>query len=187
MRINYILLHALFACVASVAVGAGGRAHRALPPRPAPPPHVATALLPANTLCAADEQVIFSCALKGSTKLVSLCGSKALGGDGAYLQYRFGRVNRVELEFPGERAGSAKLFRYEHEFRSRFDRTDISFESRGFSYTVFDYYNGEEKPASREAGVRVNGAGGNAKEVTMRCGGRVTANYGDLAESLTNQ
>ena len=193
MTNTHITLPALLACLLAFAAGDLGRgghppASAKLAPASlsAPPPAVA-GRPPAAGLCTADEQVVFSCALRGTAKLVSLCGSKTLTRDAGYIQYRSGRPGRLELEFPKDRAGSQKLFSYEHEFRARFDRTEIGFENGGFSYTLFDYYNGEEKPASREAGVRVRASGENAKEITMRCAGRVTARYGDLTEILTSQ
>ncbi len=183
MKNRRVLAPALLACLSAFAAGGGVRDRTAAAEttgaRPSAPP--------AASLCAADEQVIFSCALKAPARLVSLCGSKTLTRDEGYVQYRFGRPGRVELEFPKDRAGSQKQFRYEHVFRYQFDLTDISFENGGFSYTLFDHFDGEQKPARREAGVTVRAAGENAKESTTRCAGRVTANYGDLTEILAGR
>lgn len=173
-----ILLGGLLACSLSLAAGAAVRSN---------PPTRRAGRAPAGTMCAAGEQIIFSCQLRGSAKLVSLCGSKTLSRDEGHLQYRFGRPGRIELEFPKNRADSQKQFSYEHVFRFQFDRTEIGFENEGFLYTLFDYYDGEQKPARREAGVRVRAAGENAGEVTMRCGSRVTASYGDLNDILADQ
>ena len=190
MKNTHVLLQGLLACAGALAVAAfpwQGRlvarpgtssAHLSAPP----PQNVGRPR--AGTLCAADERVIFSCAVRGSSKLVSLCGSKTLTKDEGYIQYRFGRAGRVELEFPKDRGGSQKLFSYEHVFRYQFDQTEIGFESGGYAYTLFDYYDGEQKPARKEAGVRVRAAGENAEETTLRCAGRTTARYGDLTEIL---
>src|SRR5690349_4637553 len=107
---------------------------------------VASSLV-ATSLCAKDEKVIFSCSLKRSMKTVSLCSSSKLTRESGYLQYRFGRPGKVELEFPNNRAGSLKAFKYSHYFRAKVDYTEISFIRNGFTYAVFDDYNGEEKPA----------------------------------------
>lgn len=186
MKNTGVLLLAYLAALAVAAAWQGHSAARAesSPAHPAAASAQKTARPHAGTLCAADEQVIFSCALRGSSKLVSLCGSQSLTKDAGYIQYRFGRTGRVELEFPKDRAGSQRLFSYEHVFRFQFDQTEVGFESGGYAYTLFDYYDGEQRPARKEAGVRVRGAGENAVETTMRCGGRPTASYGDLTEIL---
>src|SRR5213592_3963102 len=59
-----------------------------------------------NSLCAKDERIIFSCPIKRPAKIVSVCASKDLTSDRGYIQYRFGLPDKVELEFPKERAGS---------------------------------------------------------------------------------
>jgi hypothetical protein len=35
------------------------------------------------------------------------------------------------------------------------DHTEISFDSQGYRYTIYDYYEGDAKPAMAVAGVRV--------------------------------
>lgn len=52
--------------------------------------------------CKPDETTYFSCEVKGRGKTVSVCG----GTDG--LQYRFGALGAIELEFPRDRAGSLR-------------------------------------------------------------------------------
>ena len=95
----------------------------------------------------------------------------------------------MESGFPEGRAGSQKRFCYEHEFGARFDRTEIGFENSGYSYTLFDYYDGEQKSASREAGVRVRaperarkrsrcGAGVASRHATAICPGSSPASKG---------
>lgn len=193
MKFAPALPPALLACLLAFAAGAREHPFPSPPPAvpaPAPPsvpPSVEAARPPGVTLCDAGEQVVFSCGLRSPAKYVSLCASKKLTRDEGYIQYRFGRPGRVELEFPRNRVGSQKQFRYEHVFRAQFDQTEISFEQGGFSYTLFDYYDGEQKPARRGAGVRVRAAGGNAAEITMRCGSRATAHYGDLTDAITDQ
>lgn len=54
--------------------------------------------------CKPDETTYFSCEIKGRGKTVSVCG----GND--WLQYRFGVLGAIELEFPIDRAGSLKRF-----------------------------------------------------------------------------
>src|SRR5436190_23805674 len=87
--------------------------------------------LQANSLCAKDERVIFSCPIKRPAKTVSVCASKDLTSDRGYIQYRFGLPAKVELEFPKERAGSQQKFQYSHYFRAKVDLTEISFTVNG--------------------------------------------------------
>ncbi|HKE57402.1 MAG TPA: hypothetical protein VKB46_11890 [Pyrinomonadaceae bacterium] len=133
------------------------------------------------TLCDSGEQVIFSCPLKRSTKIVSLCASKDLSKQAGYLQYRFGAPGRIELEFPQSRSGSQQQFQYSHYFRAQFDLTAITFANDGYEYSIFHDYNGEEKPAVAESGVRVTAKG---KENSLLCAGKPRANLANLEEIL---
>src|SRR5215510_10310720 len=139
--------------------------------------------LQANSLCASDERIIFSCPLKKPAKVVSLCGSKDLTSDRGYLQYRFGLPGKIELEFPKDRTGTQQKFQYTHYFRAQFDLTEISFHSNGYEYQVTDDYNGEEKPAQTIQGVMVT-APGKPKEVSFTCRIKPKADYADLQAVL---
>jgi hypothetical protein len=140
--------------------------------------------LASTSLCAKDEKVVFSCPLKRSTKIVSLCSSQKLNKDAGYLQYRFGVPGKIELEFPDNRADSLKAFKYSHYFRAKVDSTEISFSRGGYTYTVFDEYNGEEKPTVSDQGLTVTDS--SKKEVKYLCRFKPTADYGDLPEVFEN-
>src|ERR1041384_4166914 len=132
-----------------------------------------------STLCARDERVIFSCAIKRPAKIVSLCASKDLTNERGYVQYRFGLPGKIELEYPKDRTGTQEKFHYTHYFRARFDLTEISFTNDGFEYQITDDYNGEEKPAQSIQGVSVT-APGKPKEVSLSCRTKPKADYTDL-------
>lgn len=136
-----------------------------------------------NSLCAKDERIIFSCPVKRPAKIVSLCASKDLTSDRGYLQYRFGLPEKIELEYPKDRAGTQQKFHYTHYFRARFDMSEIGFNIDGYEYSVFDDYNGEEKPAISSQGVSVT-APGKPKEVSFVCRTKPKADYGDLQAVL---
>ena len=144
-----------------------------------------TQSLQPNTLCARDERVIFACPLKQPAKVVSVCASKNLTSDTGYLQYRFGLPGKIELEFPKDRQGTQQKFEYSHYFRARVDLTEINFTVDGVSYSVFDDYQGEEKPAVSEQGVAINWPGTNKKEVRLICRTKPKADYADLQTVLT--
>ena len=139
------------------------------------------AQLQAGSLCENTEKVVFSCTITKAAKIVSLCSSKELTKDRGYLQYRFGFPGKVELEFPKEREQTQAAFKYAHYFRAQFDQTEISFTQGGYEYAIFDDYNGEQKPAQRDQGVRITPPN-NGKEVTLSCRGKAHAQYGDLAD-----
>lgn len=135
---------------------------------------------PSTSLCRAAEQTIFSCSVTGSPKFFSLCGSRSLDARRGYLQYRFGKPGAVELQFPRDRANAQRVFRYAHYFRAQVDRTEVTFDNEGYRYVVFDYYEGDIKPAVRESGVRVRRHGATTKETELTCDGKPTSKLGSL-------
>lgn len=137
-----------------------------------------------GSLCNTNEKVVFSCPLKRSTKIVSLCSSQ-LSKTGGYLQYRFGVPGKVELEFPAKRTESQRVFKYSHYFRALVDSTEISFSQNGYTYTVFDEYNGEEKPVISEQGLTVT-ADSTKRDVKYMCRVKAKADYSDLSEVFEN-
>lgn len=142
------------------------------------------AKLQPNTLCARDERVIFSCPLRRPAKIVSVCAAKNLTRETGYLQYRFGLPGKVELEFPRERHGSQEKFEYTHYFRAQFDLTEINFTSDGVNYSVFDDYNGEEKPAVSMQGVAIIKPGTSEKETRFVCRAKPKTDFSDLQAVL---
>src|SRR5258705_13278099 len=71
----------------------------------------ASSLAPIS-LCVKGEKVVFSCRVKRSNKIVSLCSSAKLTKNAGYLQYRFGVPGKTELVFPKDRSQSLKLFKW---------------------------------------------------------------------------
>src|SRR5712691_1624060 len=177
MRVPTLLI-SLAVIVLSVVAGSN-RSPSAAAPKASPQP---TTQQP-NTLCAKDERVIFSCPVKRPPKIVSVCASKDLTSDRGYLQYRFGLPGKIELEYPKDRTGTQQKFHYTHYFRAQFDLNDIGFTIDGYEYSVFDDYNGEEKPAVSSQGVSVT-APGKSKEVSFVCGSKPKVDYGDLQAVL---
>jgi hypothetical protein len=106
--------------------------------------------------CTKTESVIFSCQIKDSDKTLSLCASKDISDTSGYIQYRFGKLNKVELTFPNDRLHSQKRFLYTHYFRSQVDRVEIAFVNRGHKYTIYSYYEGDGPEPGQEEGVYVD-------------------------------
>jgi hypothetical protein len=136
-----------------------------------------------GSLCVEGEKVVFSCVIQKSAKVVSLCASPDLARDRGYLQYRFGLPGKLELEYPHNKESSTQAFKYNHYFRAQVDLTEISFSKDNFQYTVFDDYNGEEKPAIKRQGVTVTPSGSD-KEKTLLCQGRAKIEFLGLDEIL---
>ena len=121
------------------------------------------------SLCRNEEQIIFSCAVARSPRIVSICGSKLLDHRNGYLQYRFGRVGAVELQFPRDRANTQIAFRYAHYFRAQVDRTEITFHNQNYTYVLFSYYENDINPPIKEAGVRVTRHNSDGTEAELKC------------------
>lgn len=128
--------------------------------------------------CTDQEQILFSCQIAKSSKVVSLCASKDLAKDQGSLIYRFGKIGKPELIFPEQTEASLNAFTYSHYFRAQADRTDISFKNKEFEYQVFDYYDGETRP-SYQQGVRVLSEEG-AKETTLLCAKKIDTHLDKL-------
>lgn len=122
-----------------------------------------------RSLCTQGEQVLWSCVTLRGGKLASLCGSRELDETRGYVQYRFGRAGRVELEFPRERLRTQSAFRYSRYTRPLVTYLKVEFTNDGFTYTIRDDSNSEEKPARRDASITVKPAGESAKESVLGC------------------
>lgn len=131
----------------------------------------------AQSHCSPQEDVVFSCTVKSSRKLVSVCASKGLLAQPSkgYLAYRFGRPGAVELEFPSARVQSVEQFEYLHYFRFQVDRTELSFSSASHRYTVFDHHDADSRPKAT-SGVRVAPVNSDA-ETELRCMGPAAAHW----------
>jgi hypothetical protein len=135
--------------------------------------------------CSPSEAVIFSCRIKGSTKIVSLCASKQLSKDTGYLQYRFGRTGAIELTFPEEKRNSQAQFLFDHYFRAQVDETQVIFKNGAYTYSIYDNYEGDIKPAGRRRGVTIqNGLGANPENQDFECTGPVISRLAKLEEVI---
>jgi hypothetical protein len=122
----------------------------------------------AESHCSRQEQIIFSCTVARSSKVLSLCATKSLSRGNGALAYRFGRIGKIELQFPPAPEGSLEQFRFDHYLRFQVDLVEVSFSTGGSTFSVFDHFNGEEGP-KKSRGVRVVGSDGRAREVEIVC------------------
>ncbi|MGQ9897548.1 MAG: hypothetical protein ACUVR8_08360 [Acidobacteriota bacterium] len=92
-----------------------------------------TAQTQRQMLCQPNEKLIFGTLTAGG-KMVCLCGSSNLTAERGYLQYRFGRPDWVELEYPVERTGSQPHFYYAHDHRYQPDSAAVRFRNKTTSF-----------------------------------------------------
>jgi hypothetical protein len=88
-----------------------------------------------ETLCASSEVVRFSCVIEKSRKIASVCASPNLNKVNGYIQYRFGSVGHIELEFPSSQSGSQSKFRWIGDYGHGEDEL-LSFESGPYEYQI---------------------------------------------------
>lgn len=141
----------------------------------------------ARSLCATGERVVWSCETVKERKLASLCGSTDLDRAHGYLQYRFGQVGQIELEFPRERVNTQSAFKYSRYTRPLVTMLKLEFVNNGFTYTISDDSNEEEKPSRRDAIITVRAAGTNAKETILRCRLPVTGSLMTLEDVVQRE
>jgi hypothetical protein len=120
------------------------------------------------SLCSPSEITYFACQTN-TKKVISICGGKSNS-----LQYRFGKRDAVELQFPQEAKNGAQQFRYAHYFRPQTDYWELYFSNSGVSYTVFERY----EDARKFAGLELKLADG--KEKTITCVGKFASKLGKL-------
>lgn len=140
-----------------------------------------------RSLCASNEHVVWSCETQKERKLASVCTSKDLDKSRGYVQYRFGRPGQVELEFPKERAGSQSAFKYARYTRPLVTMLNLKFVNNGFTYTVGDDDNEEEKPPIRDAVIMITPSGANAKETILHCRKPITGSLMKLEDVIQNE
>jgi len=121
------------------------------------------------TLCERNEQVVFSCVMQKSAKLLSICTSKRFDRQNGYVQYRFGQLGKIELEFPSERKETQGAFAYDRYTRPLVTFLSLRFESNGYKYSVHQDSNAEEKPPVNSSYVNVTAPEENATPIEMRC------------------
>ena len=100
------------------------------------------------------------------------------------MQYRFGRTGKLELEFPKRRQGTQEMFRYAQYSRYQVNRVAVNFQRGGFTYSLFDSYEGDTSPQTRHQGVQVTPSRAGRKEVTLMCREAAVGNLYSLSSIL---
>ena len=82
--------------------------------------------------CSLAERSLWKCSSK--QKVYELCASKNLGKSSGYLQYRAGRIGKIELSYPGELVHPRGLFRLQLYARDG----GLFFTIGKYEYELFD-------------------------------------------------
>ncbi len=90
----------------------------------------------ARFLCKADEQVVFGCNSKD--KIISLCASSDVSASKGYLQYRFGKLDSIELAYPEQQEPPKGNFWYSSEPYSGGYSDRVRFKNGTTQYVVFE-------------------------------------------------
>jgi hypothetical protein len=89
-------------------------------------------------LCSGDQRALFSCHLKNSDRIASVCASPDLGKESGFLQYRFGSSsNRIDLSFPAAAVDPRTAFKYLRNQFAKGGTSVLSFHIGAWRYSVF--------------------------------------------------
>ncbi|MGF6916696.1 hypothetical protein [Paraburkholderia sp. 40] len=87
------------------------------------------------TLCYPHEEVYFSCPTNG--KIMSVCAAGNISPDNGYVQYRFGKIGHVEIEFPEKPYPPEKWFSISDIQSGNLSFTHLKFSSGRYHYVLY--------------------------------------------------
>lgn len=96
-----------------------------------------------DSLCTDKEEVLFRFKMENSDKFLSICLSKEQPD---YIVYRFGTKDKIELEYPKDKADSWNKFTYSYYLRGGgaenegMDMNYLTFENGGYEYRIYQEY-----------------------------------------------
>jgi len=88
------------------------------------------------TLCQQHEEIYFSC--KIANDIASICASGNISPNNGYVQYRFGRENKIDLEFPSKPYPPRNRFSISDISVGSVNSTHLKFKSGGYDYVLYD-------------------------------------------------
>jgi hypothetical protein len=142
----------------------------------------------AESLCRNDEIDYFSCRLKNSAKLLSICGNVTNGEivEGSWLQYRFGKQGAIELAYPKETQDSIQKF--EGNYFNKYGVIDLRFVNTSVKYSVeLDQpYDGEDAQRRSTYSAGVSAELSNGKRIQHFCVGTDFRKYFERFSALND-
>ncbi len=89
--------------------------------------------------CRPPEQIVFSCQLDQSAKVVSICRNET------HLSYRYGRLDQIELAYPSEPDQFDRAFQYHRYTRPQVTYLRLCFKRESYRYVIgSDFDHGEQ-------------------------------------------
>lgn len=122
-----------------------------------------------QTLCAPEENVVWSCRAKKKT--ISVCASRKITGSEGYIQYRIGRPGALEMRYPETLAHPRGQFRYSLYIQGN---QSLEFSRGGYDYSIF------EDLRSDEDGIIVTKNDVQVARITCNGGGFIELQRPDL-------
>lgn len=123
------------------------------------------------SLCRPTEDILLSCETQKSHRFLSLCGKKPSPNNSGYIVYRFGRPQKIELEYPYDKHDAFKKFTYATYSRgggkqnAGLNLFSVQFNNQGVDYDVFSDWSAEDSHWYRGVTVYAN----SDQEVTIEC------------------
>jgi hypothetical protein len=122
-------------------------------------------------LCKADEQAVFSCLMSKGEKTASICVS------GKNLTYRYGKPEKIELEFPARPAAGADKFKFKRQPSDLNLLRSLSFVNGDVRYVLTHVEYSQRftpgKDDTADVSVEIKGK----RAVHLRCGDEVIVHW----------
>ena len=100
----------------------------------------------AQSHCIGDETVVFTCNISG--KIASICASE-LNSSQQYVQYRFGKRNKIELELPQKSGYKPVMVAYMNAMVASGYANYVRFTKNSYHYYIFNSsVRGENDPGT---------------------------------------
>jgi hypothetical protein len=91
----------------------------------------------AGSLCSAQESTVFSCNARAKT--ISVCASKSMDKNDAYIHYLYKDAKRITLDFPPKKQYDNHTFRGYYAYGPGF-QSYLTFANGQFRYYVYSNY-----------------------------------------------
>lgn len=132
--------------------------------------------------CTAGETVKFACKMAKGSKVLSLCASPEFSANQGYLQYRYGKLGKVEMEYPVQPVFSGNEFTISRYTRPQVTLLSVSFTVKDVTYDVYDNYVAEDGEEDVTRGVTVNLPDG--RSIDLPCSATVESDLFSLDSVL---
>lgn len=99
------------------------------------------------SLCAVDETTWFNAQVEGGETFVSVCGAPKTKNGVAWLQFRKGTPDALDLAWPEERARSPEAFTTRRYTRPRTTYFKFHFEIDGKEHAILEWHVPDETPS----------------------------------------